>query len=86
MGISKNPRWPPSSIKFDNICKTINIFDRHKEQKLFLIKKYTFPEKFINIEQIIKKVMSLRKMQKVKKCAFSRFSYFLRDITLLLIV
>ena len=57
MGILKNPRWPPKNIKFDNICKTINIFD--KEQKLFLIKKYTFPQNFINIEQKIKKVMSL---------------------------
>ena len=64
MGISKNPRWPPSSIKFDNICKTINIFDRHKEQKLFLIKIYTFTQKFINIEQIIKKLCPLEKCKK----------------------
>ena len=64
MGILKNPRWPPKNIKFDNICKTINIFDRHKEQKLFLIKKYTFPQNFINIEQIIKKLCPLEKCKK----------------------
>ena len=61
------------NIKIDNICKTINIFDTHKEQKLFFIKKYTFPQNFINIKQIITKLCPLENMQKVKKCVFSRF-------------
>ena len=49
------------NIKFDNICKSINILDTHKEQRLFLLKKYTFPKNVINIEQIIKKLCPLEK-------------------------
>ena len=41
MSIWKNPRWPTKNIKFNNICKTINIFDTHEEQNLFILNEYT---------------------------------------------
>ena len=73
MGILENPRWPPKIFKIVNICTIINIFDTHEEQKLFFIKKYTFIQNFIDIEQIITKLCPLENGQKVKKCVFSCF-------------
>ena len=73
MSIWKNPRWPPKNIKFNNICKTINIFDTLKEQKLFPIKKYTFHQNFINIEPKIKKLCPLEKCKKWKSVFSSRY-------------
>ena len=72
-GHLKKYKMAAKNIQIDNICKTINIFDTHKEQKLFFIKKYTFPQNFIKIKQIITKLCPLENMQKVKKCVFSRF-------------